>query len=77
MKRIEDFIEENMPAMLADLSKLVEIESVEGPALPGAPYGAAVRQALDTSLAIAKRLGLSVCLRWRGSCGIWAAAWRW
>lgn len=45
--------------MLNDLKELISIKSVNGPALPNAPFGAECRQALDWFLAKAESYGLS------------------
>ena len=43
--------------MIAYLQENLRIPSVEGPAEPGAPYGAEVRRSLDHALGAARRLG--------------------
>lgn len=55
---IDQFIDENFDHILEDIGKLIAIPSVVGPAEPDAPYGQPVKQALELSLQIAKRLGL-------------------
>jgi len=57
LSSIDTYIEENFDRMLADLSSLIEIESVQGEAQEGAPYGAEVRRALDRALELASSLG--------------------
>ena len=47
-------------AMIAALQQNLRIPSVQGPAKPGAPYGADVRRSLDHALETAKALGFSV-----------------
>lgn len=58
---VESFIDEVWEDVVEDIRTLVRINSVEDltQAAPGAPWGPAVRSALDTSLDIAKRLGLA------------------
>ena len=60
IQKIDAFIEENKESMLRDLKTLVGIPSVQGPAEPGAPFGANVRKALDTALDMASSFGLNV-----------------
>ena len=57
---ISRFVEENWPAIVADIAELVAIESVEGPAgvSSDAPWGEGPRRALGHALSIADRLGL-------------------
>ena len=43
--------------MIARICENVRIPSVEGPAAPGAPYGAEVRRSLDHALNTAQALG--------------------
>ncbi len=56
--RIDSFIAENRDQLFRDLKTLIDIDSVESAPLPGAPYGAGIRKALDAALEIAARLGL-------------------
>lgn len=58
LNEVDAFIERNKEAFLADLSALVAVNSVQGEAQPGAPFGPGPKQALDTALAIAGRMGL-------------------
>ena len=58
---IDKYIEANFPQMLEDLRSLIEIESVQGQAAPGAPYGVEVRRALDRALEIAQGMGFAAC----------------
>ena len=57
-ERVDSFIAENREALIRDLKTVIDIDSVEAPAEPGAPYGAGVRKALDAALEIARNLGL-------------------
>nr|MDD6335104.1 Sapep family Mn(2+)-dependent dipeptidase [bacterium] len=59
---IEDFLQQNLLEMTRDVVALCRIPSVEGPAMPDAPFGTEVRRALDRALSISSRLGLrTVC----------------
>ncbi len=58
-QEIDAFIRQNQQAMIDDLAALVAINSTQGTAQPGAPFGPGPRQALDAALAIAARMGLS------------------
>lgn len=55
---IESFAEENREGIFRDIARLVAINSVEGAAEPGAPYGRGPKEALDLALEIAAELGL-------------------
>ena len=55
---LERFVEENESAIFRDIARLVAINSVEGEALPGAPFGPGPKAALDLGLEIARELGL-------------------
>lgn len=52
-EHVDSFIAENREALLRDMKTVIDIDSVEAPAEPNAPYGAGVRKALDAALAIA------------------------
>ena len=56
---IDRFVDENIENILRDIARLVAINSVEGEALPGAPFGKGPALALDEALKISKELGLS------------------
>lgn len=56
--RIDGFISANRQAILDDIAALVAVDSVQSAPAPDAPFGPGPRQALDTTLAIAARLGL-------------------
>ena len=58
LKRIDAFADENREAIVRDMKRLVDIESVEGAPEPGAPFGPGPRRALDEALAIAREMGL-------------------
>lgn len=62
-RRIDEYLENNWEAMVADLDALVRIPSVEDlpAAAPGAPFGPGPRQALDAALALAGRMGFATC----------------
>lgn len=55
---LERFVEENEAGIFRDIARLVAINSVEGEALPGAPFGAGPKAALELGLEIARELGL-------------------
>ena len=55
---IDRFVEENTESIKRDIARLVAINSVEGKAEPGAPFGRGPREALDMGLQIARELGL-------------------
>lgn len=55
---IESFAEENREGIFRDIARLVAVNSVEGEAEPGAPYGRGPKEALDLALKIAGELGL-------------------
>lgn len=57
LRKVDAFIMWNKRQFLADLSALVAVNSVQGPAKPGAPFGPGPKKALDTALAIARRMG--------------------
>lgn len=56
----DPYIDARRAEMIHDLQELIRIESVAGPAGPGAPFGAGVRAALDFVLARARAMGLTV-----------------
>lgn len=56
---IERFVEENEKAIFEDIAWLVDVNSENGPAEPGKPFGAGPAEALERGLAIAKRMGLA------------------
>ena len=57
-EHVDSFITENREALIRDLKTVIDIDSVEAPAEPNAPYGPGVRKALDAALEIARNLGL-------------------
>ena len=59
LQEVDAFIERSKEAFLADLGALVAVNSVQGAAQPGAPFGPGPKQALDTALDIARRMGLA------------------
>lgn len=58
---IDSFIAENSEQLFSDISRLVAINSVNGPEEPGAPFGRGPAAALDEALRISKELGLEAC----------------
>ncbi len=59
LNQARDFLRKNRNDIVADISELVAIPSVEGTPGPNAPFGPGPRQALDRALAIAERMGFS------------------
>ncbi len=59
LEEIDAFIAENEQDIIQDIAALVAVRSVAEAPAEGAPFGAGPRKALDTALAIAKRLGLA------------------
>lgn len=58
-QQINRFIQENRQNIVDDIGLVVAVPSVEGPCeSPQAPFGPGPRKALDTTLSIARRLGL-------------------
>ncbi len=57
METVHQMIEENKTELIETLKKWIRVPSVKGPAEPGAPFGGAVRKALETALADAKAMG--------------------
>ena len=68
---MKNWIEQTLPAQIEDLKAIVRIPSVSrgDPAEPGKPFGKTVYEALQATLAIARRLGLKA---WDvdGYCGV-------
>ncbi len=58
MDGIREFFRDNESAILADIRRIVAVESVRGEAAPGAPFGPGPRRALDVALEIARSHGL-------------------
>lgn len=58
--KVDAYVDEVWPDVLADIHALVAVPSVSDPerAVPGAPFGAEVKQALDVALAQCARLGM-------------------
>lgn len=54
---LRELVESYRDRMVRDLQALVRIPSVAADPLPGAPYGAEVRKALDAALALSRDLG--------------------
>ena len=55
---IDKFINDNRENIIRDIARLVAIDSVEGKAEPGAPFGKGPKQALELGLEICRELGL-------------------
>lgn len=58
-REIDRFVEENTEDIVRDIARLVAVNSVEGEAEEGAPFGRGPREALDLGLAMARELGLN------------------
>lgn len=58
MSGVDAFIRENEGAIIRDISRLVSINSVGGPAEENAPFGSGPKAALELGLQIAEELGL-------------------
>lgn len=56
---IEAFVAENEAAIFDDIARLVAVDSVNGPAAAGMPFGEGPAKALETALAIARGMGLA------------------
>ncbi len=59
-KKLDEIVESLQEPLIKTLQKWVRINSVKGEAAPNAPFGPAVRQALDTALADCRELGFEV-----------------
>ncbi len=60
LTEIEAFVDANWEEVVADITRLVAIPSIEGDPAPGAPFGTEPLRAMHCALGIAKRLGFSV-----------------
>ena len=58
MEKLYAIIDEMKPEMVETLQKWVRIPSLKSEPLPGAPFGAKVREMLDVALADCRRMGL-------------------
>lgn len=63
MDDIQKFFRDNEDAILADIARIVAVDSVRGETAPGAPFGAGPRRALDEALQIARSHGLDGQIR--------------
>ncbi|MEG0804731.1 MAG: M20/M25/M40 family metallo-hydrolase, partial [Pygmaiobacter sp.] len=54
----QQYIQTNEQDIVRNIRRLVEINSVRGDALPGAPFGAGPRRALEEARTLARELGL-------------------
>lgn len=57
-RELDSFVQENEEALFRNIARLVAINSVEGDAEPGAPFGRGPAKALELGLTIAEELGL-------------------
>ena len=62
MDRITDFLNAHREEILAELSELVSIPSVQGAPVAGAPFGREVKRMHECAAALGKKHGFSVCL---------------
>ena len=60
IRKIDELIDKDRANIAADIIKLVNIRSVREAPLPGAPFGAGVRQVLDTVLEMGAERGFEV-----------------
>ncbi|MBR4538220.1 MAG: Sapep family Mn(2+)-dependent dipeptidase [Clostridia bacterium] len=58
MDKIEQLLSQYREEMMETVQKWVRVPSVKGEAAPGAPFGEAARQALDTAMADCAKFGL-------------------
>ena len=58
MTRLDEIVTTRRQAMIGDLREIVGVESVKGPAQPGAPFGPAISTALELMLAKGAAMGL-------------------
>lgn len=58
-EKIDKFIADNKEAILKDIATLVAVPSVESAPLPGAPFGAEPKKALETALKIGQEMGFT------------------
>ena len=59
---IDKFINDNRENIIKDIARLVAINSVEGTAEPGAPFGRGPKQALELGFEICRELGLKAVI---------------
>ena len=58
--RIDEWVQAHRDAYLRDVSRLVAIRSVSGPAEPGKPFGAGPAAALEEAMKICREQGFRV-----------------
>ncbi len=58
IKKIDEAIENSERELVADIIRLVNIKSVKGDPLPGAPFGEGPRAVLDEALRMGEKIGL-------------------
>jgi succinyl-diaminopimelate desuccinylase len=59
VQKIQDWLRAHEEDLLRDTRLLLQIPSIEGPALPNAPFGQANRDALDLALKLSKEAGMA------------------
>ena len=58
-QQVSEWVEAHRQEIVETTQGLLRIPSVEGPAVPGAPFGAETRQALDYALSVGEKYGLT------------------
>ncbi len=58
-QQVSEWIEAHRTEIVETTQALLHIPSIEGPAAPGAPFGAETRQALDYAVGVGERYGLT------------------
>ena len=58
LAKIDDFIQHNREHILQDIRRVCAVNSVNGPAEAGKPWGAGPAEALESALSIAEEMGL-------------------
>jgi succinyl-diaminopimelate desuccinylase len=58
VERAQAWLTEHEPEMIEDTRLMLRIASVEGPALPGAPFGKECKEALDLALSMGAKWGM-------------------
>ncbi len=59
LQKVDAFIEANKQAILDDIAALVAVDSVQSAPAPDAPFGEGAKRALEVTLEIAERMGLT------------------
>ena len=56
-KRVDEWIDEHKPELIKDMQECLRFPSLEGKAEEGMPFGRNVNDCLESTLAMARRLG--------------------